>query len=257
MLGYLLFVGPAALISFHHFSLLFGLHCRSPINLKRVFLNLPHLCYLLMILNFSKHFFFLVVGVVKKAFLTSKEKNTNKNKQPRPKKWKNPRGQCTPYNKHKSTHRFTTKQGPHLKSKSLGSHWLNSPWSICELGLMISHGSPTLGFFWERPKSILVIPGHWDTPEPAVSLINGPKDVIYDATISTLWTANVSKFYDTWYYLITCLGYKCMILDSLVVVHTKMRRYFLYFLLSIEWAFFFISKGFDNYILWLKFKKCH
>lgn len=61
----------------------------------------------------------------------------------------------------------------------------------------ISHGSPTLAIndklpardflkswqekvFPERPKAVLVISGHWDTSEPAVSVINGPNDVIYD-----------------------------------------------------------------------------
>lgn len=61
----------------------------------------------------------------------------------------------------------------------------------------ISHGSPTQAIneklpardflkswqervFPERPKAVLVICGHWDTSEPAVSVVNGPNDVIYD-----------------------------------------------------------------------------
>ncbi|XP_010256312.1 PREDICTED: extradiol ring-cleavage dioxygenase-like [Nelumbo nucifera] len=61
----------------------------------------------------------------------------------------------------------------------------------------ISHGSPTLSIddslparhflkswqqkiFTERPKSILVISGHWETNEPSVNVISGPNDVIYD-----------------------------------------------------------------------------
>lgn len=40
--------------------------------------------------------------------------------------------------------------------------------------------SPGKRVFPERPKAVLVISGHWDTSEPAVSVINGPNDVIYD-----------------------------------------------------------------------------
>ncbi|KAF9608525.1 hypothetical protein IFM89_009891 [Coptis chinensis] len=61
----------------------------------------------------------------------------------------------------------------------------------------ISHGSPTLSIddslparhflkswedkvFQEKPKSILVISGHWETSEPTVNVIDGPNDTIYD-----------------------------------------------------------------------------
>ncbi|GAA0146130.1 hypothetical protein LIER_06156 [Lithospermum erythrorhizon] len=61
----------------------------------------------------------------------------------------------------------------------------------------ISHGSPTLSIddalparpflksfketvFSQRPKSILIISGHWETSEPTVNFIQGPNDTIYD-----------------------------------------------------------------------------
>jgi hypothetical protein len=61
----------------------------------------------------------------------------------------------------------------------------------------ISHGSPTLSFddsiparhflkSWkekglcQRPRAILVVSGHWDTPVPAVNVISGRNDTIHD-----------------------------------------------------------------------------
>ncbi|XP_042521251.1 extradiol ring-cleavage dioxygenase [Macadamia integrifolia] len=61
----------------------------------------------------------------------------------------------------------------------------------------LSHGSPTLSIdeslparhffqsweekvFPERPKSILIISGHWETDKPAVNVISGNHDTIYD-----------------------------------------------------------------------------
>ncbi|PIA47185.1 hypothetical protein AQUCO_01400102v1 [Aquilegia coerulea] len=62
----------------------------------------------------------------------------------------------------------------------------------------ISHGAPTLcideklparhflqsfegkGFLHEKPKSILVISGHWETSEPTVNVITGLNDTIHD-----------------------------------------------------------------------------
>ncbi|XP_022876608.1 extradiol ring-cleavage dioxygenase-like [Olea europaea var. sylvestris] len=61
----------------------------------------------------------------------------------------------------------------------------------------ISHGSPTLSIddslparsflqsfrqkvFSEKPKSILVISGHWETSEPTVNTIAGVNNIIYD-----------------------------------------------------------------------------
>jgi len=61
----------------------------------------------------------------------------------------------------------------------------------------ISHGSPTLSIdesiearkflqswkkdvFEERPKSILVISGHWDTTVPTVNVIQTTNDTIHD-----------------------------------------------------------------------------
>ncbi|EPS63453.1 hypothetical protein M569_11332 [Genlisea aurea] len=61
----------------------------------------------------------------------------------------------------------------------------------------ISHGSPTLSIddslparhflqsfqravFPQKPKSILVISGHWETDVPTVNAVDGPSDTIYD-----------------------------------------------------------------------------
>lgn len=61
----------------------------------------------------------------------------------------------------------------------------------------ISHGSPTLSIdesivarkflqswkkdvFGEKPKSILIISGHWDTTVPTVNVIQTNNDTIYD-----------------------------------------------------------------------------
>jgi 4,5-DOPA dioxygenase extradiol len=61
----------------------------------------------------------------------------------------------------------------------------------------ISHGSPTLSIdesiearkflqswkkdvYQEKPKSILVISGHWDTTVPTVNVIQTTNDTIYD-----------------------------------------------------------------------------
>lgn len=64
--------------------------------------------------------------------------------------------------------------------------------------LYISHGSPTLSIddslparhflksfthkvsLSERPTSILIVSAHWETDSPAVNLISGPNDTIYD-----------------------------------------------------------------------------
>ncbi|CAK9165848.1 unnamed protein product [Ilex paraguariensis] len=61
----------------------------------------------------------------------------------------------------------------------------------------ISHGSPTLSIddslparhflksfkekvFNQRPNSILVISGHWETSEPTVNVVSGRNETIYD-----------------------------------------------------------------------------
>jgi 4,5-DOPA dioxygenase extradiol len=82
----------------------------------------------------------------------------------------------------------------------------------------ISHGSPTLSIdesiearkflqswkkdvYQEKPKSILVISGHWDTTEPTVNVIQTTNDIIYDFYGLPKPMYQVSFFFFFAYYL--------------------------------------------------------
>ncbi len=75
-------------------------------------------------------------------------------------------------------------------------NWIEKTKAVMDT-VYISHGSPTLCIdesiparhflkAWQdkalcpRPKSILIISGHWDTALPSVNVITGPNDTIHD-----------------------------------------------------------------------------
>lgn len=75
-------------------------------------------------------------------------------------------------------------------------NWIEKKKAVMDT-VYISHGSPTLCIdesiparhflkAWQdkalcpRPKSILIISGHWDTALPSVNVITGPNDTIHD-----------------------------------------------------------------------------